>query len=349
MTRQTWTAALSAVLFVVLAAVIALAPVPYVTWAPGGTYDLLGTVDGQDAIKISGAKTFATNGEMLMTTISVTAPDSSLSLPEVLISYWMPAREVLPRSAVYRVGASAVDVDDQETQLMAQSQDTAVVAALRAADIEVEELPMVTTVVTSGPAADILHPGDLIYAVDNVRVTTNAEVSQAVKNRHVGQKVMFTIIRNRVTIHEAVTTRATSAAPNDPMVGIEVSTGYRYDPEISFAVDPAVGGSSAGLMFALSIYDRLTPGELTEGRIVAGTGTMAADGTVGGIGGVEEKLAAAARDGATVFLLPKSNCVNVRSVPDGIRLVAVTSLGDAVGDLVALDDPKTAAGVVGCA
>lgn len=348
MTRQTWTAALSAVLFVVLAAVIALVPVPYVTWAPGSTYDLLSNAGQQDAIEITGIPTYPTEGELRMTTISVTASDSRLSLPEVLISYWMPARAVLPRDAVYRAGASPTEVTSQESQLMTQSQTSAVVAALRAANVKVTELPMVASVQTSGPSVGLLEPGDLITAVDNAEVSTRAEVAQAIRGRHVGQKAVFTVIRNRETLQQTVTTRATPSAPNDPVVGIGISTGYLYEPKVSFKVDPDVGGSSAGLMFALAIFDRTTPGNLVDGRIVGGTGTMAADGQVGTVGGVEEKLAAAARDQATIFLLPKSNCSNVHTVPKGVRLVAVDTLSEAIAALRALSDPSTAASARGC-
>lgn len=348
MSRQTWTAALSALLFVILATVIALVPVPYVTWSPGNTYNLLGDVNGQEAISIRGAQTYPSDGQLLMATIEVTAPDSSLTLPEALISYWMPTRQVLPRTAIYRRGTTPNEVDSEESTLMTNSQTAAVVAAMRAADLPVSELPMVQSVQTSGPAAGLLQAGDLISAVDNVAVTDRASVLQEVQNRHVGQKVTFTIIRNQQTRQVTVTTRANLKTPDYPAVGIEISTGYVYTPVVTYAVDPEVGGSSGGLMFALTIYDKLTPGDLTKGRTIAGTGTMSADGKVGVIGGVAEKLAAASKAGATVFLLPKDNCQNVTSVPSGLRLVAVDNLDGAIGDLNALNDPKTAAGVPGC-
>lgn len=348
MSRQTWTAALSALLFVILATIIALVPVPYVTWSPGSTYNLLGEVDGHEAISISGAQTYPSDGQLLMATIEVTAPDSSLTLPEALISYWMPARQVLPRTAIYRQGTTPSEVDSEESTLMSNSQTAAVVAAMRAAEIPVTELPMVQSVQTSGAAAGLLEPGDLISAVDNVPVTDRASVLQEIQNRHVGQKVTFTITRDQQNRQVTVTTRANLNAPDSPSVGIEISTGYVYTPVVTYAVDPEVGGSSGGLMFALTIYDKLTPGDLTKGRTIAGTGTMSADGKVGVIGGVAEKLAAASKSGATVFLLPKDNCQNVTSVPAGLRLVAVDNLDGAIGDLNALNDPNTAAGVPGC-
>ncbi|MFE0640417.1 S16 family serine protease [Streptomyces sp. NPDC058877] len=103
-----------------------------------------------------------------------------------------------------------------------------------------------------------------------------------------------------------------------------------------------VGGPSAGLLFALGIVDKLDGdgdgGDLTGGRTVAGTGTIDPDGTVGAVGGVSLKTQAAARDGATVFLVPKDECADARAEqPKGLRLVPVTTLSDAVDSLRALE------------
>lgn len=345
-TRQTWTATVSAVLFVVLAAVIALVPVPYVTWSPGGTRDLL--MQDQDAIRITGAKTYPTTGRLLMTTVAVTSPESSLSLPEMLFSYWLPSREVLPRTAVYPVGEDASDINRDESALMNASQSDAVVAALRQSGIAVTSWPMVQSVTNSGPSNNILAPGDLIQAVDTTTTTTVQAVQAAVATHHVGEAVLFTVLRNDERLDLTVTTRATAAYPDRPIVGISLTTGYTYKPSVTFAIDPAVGGSSAGLMFALAITDELTEADVTASRTIAGTGTMDADGTVGQIGGVQEKVAAAARDGATIFLLPKRNCVDVGEAPASIRLVPVETLAGAIQSLAALAKPDTAAAVVGC-
>ncbi|MCX5390974.1 S16 family serine protease [Streptomyces sp. NBC_00094] len=103
-----------------------------------------------------------------------------------------------------------------------------------------------------------------------------------------------------------------------------------------------IGGPSAGLLFSLGIVDKLDGdgegGDLTGGRIVAGTGTIEADGTVGAVGGVSLKTQAAARDGATVFLVPKAECSDAQAEqPKGLRLVPVTALSDAVESLRALE------------
>jgi Predicted secreted protein containing a PDZ domain len=333
LTRQTWTATLSAILFVLLAAVIALVPVPYVTWAPGATHDLLGQVDGKDAITITGVPTKHPSGKLRLTTVAVTSPGGVLSLPEALISYWLPSREVLPRDVVYRPGVSDADLTSQEAQLMTDSQTTAVVAALRAARVPVTEMPMIAAVLNSGPANGILKPGDLIEAVDNRHVETTQDVTDAVRDRNVGESVSFTYFRDGQRKHSTIVTRATEAAPKEPIIGAKLAIGYSYAPKVSFAVDPTIGGSSAGLMFSIAIYSMLSEQDLIGGRDIAGTGTVDADGRVGAIGGIQEKLAAAARDQSTIFLMPRANCVDLAAIPNTISAVAVDNLGDAVSAL----------------
>jgi Lon-like protease len=345
-TKQTWTATVSAVLFVVLAAVIALVPVPYITWSPGSTHNLL--APDQNVITVTGAKTYPTNGQLLMTTVAMTSPDSTLSLPELLFSYWLPSREVLPRSVVYGVGEDPTDINRDETQMMTDSQSEAVVAALRESGVPVTSWPMVQSVTNSGPSNDILEPGDLIQYVDGRPTTSVQDVQDAVSAHHVGEAVVFTVMRGTEVLRVTVTTRATAANPDKPIVGLTLTTGYTYKPKVAFAIDQAVGGSSAGLMFALAITDQLTETDQTAGRKIAGTGTMAADGNVGPIGGVQEKIAAAARDGATIFLLPVQNCVDAGKAPAGIRLVPVKTLNGAIQALAALEEPETASTVAGC-
>jgi PDZ domain-containing protein len=109
-------------------------------------------------------------------------------------------------------------------------------------------------------------------------------------------------------------------------------------PPFTVALDlRGVGGPSAGLMFALAIIDQLTPGALPGGKVIAGTGTIDEKGTVGPIGGVQQKVFAAKRDGATVFLTPKRDCADaVRVHVKGIQLVSIDTLADALSALAAL-------------
>lgn len=108
-----------------------------------------------------------------------------------------------------------------------------------------------------------------------------------------------------------------------------------------------VGGPSAGFLFSLGIIDKLdgdgSGGDLTAGRTIAGTGTISSDGTVGAVGGVALKTQAAGRDGASVFLVPKDECSQAQSeLPKGMRLIPVSTLGDAVSSLRALGQGQEA-------
>ena len=348
MTRQTWTAAVAALVFVALAAIIAMVPVPFVVWTPGATYDLLGEVADQPAISITGADTYPTDGQLRMATVSVTRSDAALTLPEALFSYWLPNRQVLPREAVYRPGLDSAQIQDDSARQMGSSQSLAAVAALRAAGVRVVERPMVESVYKTGPAAGLLEPGDLITAVDNTRTSTVEQVREAIRKHKIGDVVKFDLIRGDVPLAQSVTTKPSEQEPDVPVVGITMSIGFTYAPEITFGIDAGIGGSSAGLMFALAIYDQLTPGSLSNGAVVAGTGTIDTTGRVSAIGGVQEKIAAAARDGATVFLLPTGNCADVGEVPDGMRLLPVENLGDALSGLQDLQDPARAEALRGC-
>lgn len=349
MTKQTWTATVAAVLFVVLAGVIALAPVPYVVWSPGSTYSLLDEGAETSPIHISGATTYETSGQMLMTTLSVTSPEATLSLPEMVFSYWLTSREVLPREVVYRDNQTTAEYNADESVLMSDSQSDAVVAALRQSGIPVESWPKVTSVTASGPANDILQSGDLIKAVGQKSTRTAAEVEAEIARNHVGEPVTFTVQRGDEELLRTVTTRATTANPDQPVVGTQFTDwGYTYKPEVTFELGPDLGGTSAGLMFALALTDKLTATQLADGRRIAGSGTIAADGTVGAIGGVQEKISAAARAGATIFVLPRSNCVDAGNVTEGLRLVPVDSLEEAINSLTELAASPDSTAIAGC-
>ena len=349
MTKQTWTAAVAAVLFVALAAVVSLVPVPFVSWSAGTTVNLFEPVDGQPRVEIEGVQTFPATGQLRLTTVSVTRADSQLTLPEALLSYWLSAREVLPRDAVYPAGASVDEIRAREVQMMDNSQSAAVASALRAAGEKVIEYPMVVGVSNGGPSDGRLKPGDFILRVDNKVVGTTDAVRRAINQHTVGDAIMFTLLRDRQQVNETVKSVASNANPSTPVVGINLTSGYSYVPTVSFRISPDIGGPSAGLMFALAVYDQVTPEDLIAGRSVAGTGTITGDGTVGPIGGIQEKIAGAEAAGATIFLVPAANCADAKALASTVRLVQVATLGDAVSALEALKDPARQAGVKGCA
>jgi Lon-like protease len=347
-TRQTWTAFASALLFVGLAVLLVLVPVPFVSWSPGVPRDTLGSVDNQPIIQVSGIDTYPTTGRLDMTVVSTTPADARLSLPQALLSYWLPHRDALPREAVYDPGKSAQQVQNEDAERMETAQDDAVVAALRADDQRVVERPAVYSVTIGGPAHQLLHPGDLITAVDGVPTRVEKDVRDRIQRHQVGETVIFTVIRAKQERRVKVVTAESATQSDAPVVGISLTTGYDYAPQISFELGQQIGGPSAGLTFALAIYDKITEGDLLGGRHVAGTGTITPTGDVGPIGGIQEKIAGAEKAGATEFFVPASNCADLEGLRTDVRLIKVSTLRDAIAALEALDTAGDTASLPSC-
>lgn len=321
---------MAAALFVMLAIGIAVLPVPFVAWVPGGTQNTLGDVDGQPMITVDGIPTYPTTGELDLTIVSGTAADSQLSLVEALAAYWWPGSDTLPRDAVYPPGRSADEVQRAETQMMDSSQSDAVVAALSAAKQPVTPMPMVESVTVGGPAHQRLQPGDLVQSVDGVPTPDPDSVGRQIRTHRPGERVTFEVLRNKSRTSVVVTTVPSNTQPDDAVVGITVGQGYSYTPTIRFDLGQQLGGPSAGMVFALAIYDKVTPGDLLRDLHVAGTGQISPDGVVGGIGGIQQKIAAADASGATVFLVPAANCDDLAGLTTDLKLVKVATLPEAV-------------------
>ena len=139
------------------------------------------------------------------------------------------------------------------------------------------------------------------------------------------------------------------------MIGVIVRESFRFPFPIKIKVGN-IGGPSAGLMFALGIVDKLTPGNLTGGRFVAGTGEIEANGAVAPIGGIQQKMAGARDAGATLFLTPAANCADAvgrrarRAAPDqGVHAAAGAQrpVGDQGGPAFPAADRRPAAGTPG--
>lgn len=334
-TAQVRTAAVAAVVFVVTAALLLFVPVPYVMYSPGNAYDIFAKDEhGRPTVAVDGVTTYPISGELRMTTVSVTRSDARLTLPEVLFGHVAPSRDVLPRSSVYPdEDKSPEQVRTEEQQMMDTSQQEAIVAAVRAADMPIEERPVIAGVITGGPADGILVPGDFIMAVDGERVRATSDVPDRVQTHRPGDDVTLSVIGESDENPQDVTVPVEEGPDGAPRIGVTVSTGYRYEPDVTFGVKESIGGPSAGLIFALGIYDQLTPGDLVAGRDIAGTGTIDVDGNVGPIGGIREKIHGAQDAGAQMFLVPGENCPDVRGMATDIDLVRVDTLDGAIDAL----------------
>jgi PDZ domain-containing protein len=335
MTRQTWTAFVAAVAFVLTAVGLVVLPVPYVSWTPGSVTDTLGKVNNTPVISISGITTYPTRGQLDLTTVSETRADARLSLPEALLSYWLPHRDTLPREAIYPSGKTADQVNSESRVMMETSQSNAVVAALRAAGQPVTQRPAVASVTVGSAAYNKLQPGDLITAINGTKVTTNQQATDIIRGRTAGSTLIFDVIRDRTA--KVVRFNSSASTGGSDLSGITIGDGFEYAPRISFDLGEQIGGPSAGLIFSLAIYDKITPGSLIGDRRIAGTGTIDASGNVGAIGGIQQKIAGASNAGASVFLVPAPNCGDLAGVRTQLTLVKVTSLQSAIEAINAVD------------
>ena len=330
MTRQTWTAFVSALAFICMAVLLVVVPVPFVSWSPGGTRDTLGNVGNEPMIRVQGIDTYATTGRLDMTIVAITPADARLSLPQALLAYWLPYRDALPRDAVYAPGKSAEEVENEDADMMETAQDDAVVAALRADGRPVAQMTAIFSVTVGGPAHKLLLPGDLVVSVDGIKTPDVDAVAEQIRTHRIGEKVRFVVIRDKLQTDVTVTTVGSNVQSDVPVVGITLATGYRYDPEISFDLGQQIGGPSAGLVFALAIYDKITDGPLLAGRHFAGTGKITPNGDVQAIGGIQEKISAAEKAGAVAFLVPAGNCRDLDGVDTPMALIKVATLQDAI-------------------
>ncbi|MDU0292061.1 PDZ domain-containing protein [Saccharothrix longispora] len=330
LTRRTWTLVISLAVVLVLGLLGGFARVPYVALGPGPTYDTLGQVNGGDVVAIEGQETFPTGGRLTMTTVSLTDDVSLFGA----LGLWVSGRYALaPREEFFRPGESEQQVRDQNVKAFQDSQTSAEVAALRYLDYPVKVVAAEITNDTA--AAGVLQPDDRLLEVNGKQVVTADDVRPALETTKPGDRIQLTF-EHEGERKTATVTLGRADGRETGFLGVLPLDRADVPFDIKISLND-VGGPSAGMMFALSIVDKLTPGELNGGQSVAGTGEINDKGEVGRIGGIQFKLVAAAEGGATTFLVPAGNCDEARQhAPEGMRLVKVEKLDDAVRALESL-------------
>ncbi|MFH9421559.1 PDZ domain-containing protein [Streptomyces sp. NPDC017529] len=354
MPRRTATLLASTLMLIALLCAGVLIPVPYSKMYPGPTTNTLGEADGEPVLQISGHKTYPTTGNLNMVTVRVTGAEYNMNLFEAVYGWLEHDSIVVPHKILYPEGQTAEQSDQQNAEEFTQSLESAKVAALRQLKIPVGSQTVVASVVKDAPADGKLHAGDVIKAVDGTEIKANTDVAKLVTQHKPGEQAVFTVIPAK----EAAAAQKKGKRPEGPtkdvavpvakakdgrsIVGIQAGIDYTLPFNVDIKL-PDVSGPSAGLMFALGIVDKLTPGDLTGGKFVAGTGTIDTQGKVGPIGGIAMKVVGARKQGAEYFLTPKDNCsAVVDDHPDGLRLVKVDTIEDAMKSLEKIRKGDTA-------
>ncbi|SDT09145.1 PDZ domain-containing protein [Nocardioides scoriae] len=337
--RRTAASLLALALVVGLAVVAWRQPVPYVTFAPGPTVNVLGDFDSKPIIKVTGRETYDDDGGLRLVTVVPSGPEQKVPLPE-LVSAWLdPDRSVYPYEAIYGSDDTRSSVRQQSAAQMTSSQENAVAAALKALGIGYDVGVGISLVQPDGPADGKLEVGDQVLSVDGRAVDRIGELTRAVRAVPVGDQVALRVRRDGRDVTERM---RTVAAEDDPQASaVRVGVGeccFDFPFDVQLQISQNIGGPSGGLMFATGIYDVLTPGSLTDGKVIAGTGEIDPEGNVGEIGGIQQKLVGAQADGARLFLVPAGNCAEALGGnydPDRMRLVKVSTLDDAISDVKA--------------
>jgi PDZ domain-containing protein len=313
---------------IALVAVMGMVHLPYAILQPGPVTNTLGNGSGsKPLITVAGNPTYPTTGALDFTTVAVLGgPANPVNAWEWISGSLDKTNAVVPEDEIFPTGVTSTEVDQQNATEMADSQQEAIAVALRALGQTVTPVVSVGALTQGSPAKGSLQAGDVIDSIDGKKVSTTDSVRAAVRAHKPGQSVIFAVRRGG---KERVETVKTVKVSGQAVVGILLATKFVFPVKVSINAGD-VGGPSAGMMFSLAVYDKLTPGSLTGGAQIAGTGTIDSAGNVGPIGGIRQKLVGAKRGGAAWFLAPSDNCDEVVGhVPEGLRVVKVATFAQA--------------------
>jgi Lon-like protease len=326
--------------------VVALIPSPYILEKPGPVFDTLGTVksDGEDVplIDIPEQETFPTTGSLDLLTVTVAGDrENPLNWFEVAMASLDPSEAVVPVDDIYPKGVT-LEQSNKENQLeMENSQKEAIAAALTELGYDFPSTVAVEDVAKKSPADGVIKAKDVIESVNGEPVKDVSELRAKIKANGVSSAATIVLLRDGAEQTVEITPALSADKPRVPILGVIVSAQYEFPFEVNIQLQN-VGGPSAGQMFALGIIDKLTKGSLTGDNVIAGTGTISADGTIGAIGGIRQKMWGAVNAGAKYFLAPESNCNEVVGhVPNGLAVIPVKNLHDS---LVMLTSIRAGAG-----
>lgn len=296
---------------------------PFVELGPGPA------PDAAKLIKI-GSRTFSSQGSFHITTVLVSP--GAVSYPEAVRAWLNPKFALYDKEQIYPPNQSRKQVDAHNAQDMTRSQQSAARAALQELGLAVPDGASIAGFSKESKARDVLKQGDLVVGVDGKPVKSTTDLTPLVKAHRPGDVARVAIRRGDQTLEVNVPVIESAEKPGVPVLGVFVSTDVRLPFDVKID-SQSIGGPSAGLVFALSIFDALDAADLTGGRTIAGTGTIDNDGRVGPIGGIEQKILGAEQIHARVFILPREELLPAKkALPKGSRmkLIPVSTLHEAI-------------------
>jgi PDZ domain-containing protein len=322
-------------------------PTPYVIEQPGPVFDVLGKSGSGQVITIDGATSYPTKGELDVLTVSVLGNrENTPSWAQLGLAWLDPAKAIVPLDTMYPPNISTSQVNAESSAMMEESQQDAIAAALTKLGYEVPWHVYVSEVTKGGASSGKLIAADFIIKINDLAIKDVDQMRTLINQEAPNGELKVELLRNGVKTIETIS----AVKDKDGKYRLGILAGYKYDFPVKIKLQLGdVGGPSGGMMFALGIIDRLTPGQLTGGKHIAGTGTINPSGDVGPIGGIRHKLFGAAKAGATVFLAPESNCGEVIGhVPAGLTVIKVSTLSEAKAALEKISTGTNSASLPTC-
>ncbi|WP_163654399.1 SepM family pheromone-processing serine protease [Listeria sp. PSOL-1] len=271
-------------------------PMPYYITKPGSADALEPLVTVEDHPK-------TVKGSFSLVTVAMT----DANIYSYLAAKFLPYHQIDPKEEVKYDHESDEEYNVRQMYMMNESKNNAIQVAYKAAkqDIKVNYSGIyVLSVLEEAPASKFLTAGDLITAIDGHPFKSSQEFISYVKSKKAGNKIELSYVHNK---QKRTANIPLAKIDKKGTVGIGITLvddqNVSADPKIKIDSDK-IGGPSAGLMFSLEIYSRFMKTDLTRGRQVAGTGTIDASGNVGRIGGIDQKVVAADKSGASIFFAP---------------------------------------------
>lgn len=300
---------------------------PYLAYSAGPVSD------AADSVVVEETDFYPPEGELLMLTVVT----QDVNIFEAAIAGVDPTVDLVRKQAVRREGESDEEYRNRVLQQMDDSNYRSIAVAL--AHLGYDLVPtevVINDLVEEVPAANVLELGDTVLSVNGRDVETVDDFAPALEGYEVGDTIDMTVIREGSEVELEVELAEREDEPGVPMIGIVL--GELTEPPFPIEIRAGdVGGPSAGMMHTIAIVDALTEGELTQGKVIAGTGTIDLDGNVGSIGGIRQKVVAAEAAGAEYILVPAGNYESALTAErDDIEIVSVATLEEAVGFLEGL-------------
>jgi PDZ domain-containing protein len=302
---------------------------PYLAFSSGPVSD------ASDAISVEEVDTYPSNGELLMLTVV----SQDVNVFEAIIAGVDPTIDLVPREAYRQPDESDEDYRKRVLQQMDDSQNRAITVALDYLGYEMVPADVLITELVEGkPAADVLELGDAIDSFNGTEIIKGTDLTSALAGYQPGDVVEVVVTRGGETETVQVELVARDDGKDGAMIGIQVRE--ITEPPFPVSIDAGnVGGPSAGMMHALAIIDTLTPGEMTNGHVIAGTGTIAYNGKVGAIGGIRQKVVGAEAAGAEYILVPQDNYESALTAEhQSIEIVPIGDIEDAIDFLDGLQN-----------